>query len=176
MADVIGKLKKIMPELKCVYYRQDNAGCYRCGPTILHAPFAAQQHGVCLKRLDFSDPQGGKGSCDRKAATIKGHMRLHLNEGHNIEFAEDMVKAMSSRGGVPGVHVTLCEEVTVPSPFQGKIDGVSSLSNIAYEDDGMRVWKAYGIGSGKVLADKPSCSSQQLPRLTTTNCTTQDLF
>ncbi len=85
-------------------------------------------------------------------------------------------EAMSWRGGIPGVHVTLCEEVTVPSPFQGKIDDVSSLSNIAYEDGGMRDWKAYGIGSGKILADKPRCSSEQLPHLTTTNCTTQDLF
>ena len=31
------------------------------------------------KRFDFSDPQGGKGSCDGKASTIKGHMRTHLN-------------------------------------------------------------------------------------------------
>jgi hypothetical protein len=126
--------------------------------------------------LDFSNPQVGKGSCNRKVATIKGHMRLHLNKGHNIESAEDMVKAMSSRGGVPGVYVTLCAKVAVSRPFQGKIDGVSKLSNIAYEDGGMRVWKAYGIGPGKVLLDKPSCSTNQLLCLTTTNCTTQDVF
>ena len=27
-----------------------------------------------LKRMDFFDPQGGKGSCDRKAALIKNHI------------------------------------------------------------------------------------------------------
>ena len=28
---------------------------------------------------------GGKGCCDRKAATIKSHMAIHLNSGHDIE-------------------------------------------------------------------------------------------
>ena len=43
------------------------------------ASFASRCHGVSVKRLDFSDPQGGKGPCDRKAASLKSHMRVHLN-------------------------------------------------------------------------------------------------
>ena len=30
MADVLGKLKEVMPTLRSVHYRQDTAGCYRC--------------------------------------------------------------------------------------------------------------------------------------------------
>ena len=37
MDDVIGKLKSVMPGLQTVFYRQDNAGCYRCGSTIVGA-------------------------------------------------------------------------------------------------------------------------------------------
>ena len=44
--------------------------------------------------IDFSDPQGGKRSCDRKAATIKSHMRTHLNSGHDIETASQMMMAI----------------------------------------------------------------------------------
>ena len=32
-----------------------------------------------------------------------------------------------------------------------KVEGVSLLNNVRYEDDGIRVWKAYGIGSGKLI-------------------------
>ena len=98
-----------MPTLKTVIYRQDNAGCYRSGATIIGASKASQFHGVKVKRLDFSGPQAGKGACNRKAATIMAHMRIHLNEGNDIENASQMVDAMRSSGGVYGLHVTLCE-------------------------------------------------------------------
>ena len=49
--------------------------------------------------MDLSYPQGGKGSCDRKAATNKNHMKIYLNSCHDIETAEQMVLAMESSGG-----------------------------------------------------------------------------
>ena len=55
MSHVISQLKIIMPELKTVYYRQDNGGCDHCAFTMV----CAITLGV-LKRLDFSDLQGGK--------------------------------------------------------------------------------------------------------------------
>ena len=68
MDDVIGKLKSVMPGLQTVFYRQDNAGCYQCGSTIVGASKAGQRDGVSVRRLDFCDPQGGKGACDRKGS------------------------------------------------------------------------------------------------------------
>ena len=50
------------------------------------ASFASRLHGVSVKlHEDFSDPQDGKGPCDRKGASLKSHMRVHLNQGSNIE-------------------------------------------------------------------------------------------
>ena len=124
MEDVIGKLKAIIPSLKTVTYRKDNAGCYRCGATILCASKASQFHAV-----DFSDPHGGKGACDRKAATIKAHMKVHLNEGNDIENATEMVDAMRSSGGVPGLNVTLCEMPSfTSSTSRVKFDGEDSTT------------------------------------------------
>ena len=77
MSDVIKQLKSLMPNVKMVYYRQDNAGCYHCGATIIAATKLGEYLGVAVKRLDFSDPQGGKGACDRKAATIKSLAHAH---------------------------------------------------------------------------------------------------
>jgi hypothetical protein len=72
--DVIEKLKTAIPWLKYVIFRQDNAGCYHSAATILGIHHLTVKHNVYV-RMDFSDPQGGKGPCDRKAAFIKNHMR-----------------------------------------------------------------------------------------------------
>ena len=103
MANVIGKLKTAMPTLRTECYGQDNACCYLSGGTIIGAIQVGDSHGVTVQRLDFSDPQGGKGACDMKAATIKVHIRFYLNEKHDVETAGQMVDAMQSSGGVPGL-------------------------------------------------------------------------
>lgn len=154
MADVIKQLKSTMPDLKTVNYRQDNAGCYHCGATIACASTLGAELGVTIKRLDFSDPQGGKGSCDRKAASIKLHMHIYLNTGHDIETPEQMSDAIRSSGGVPSLSVTLCDSITSPPMGTQKIDGVSLLSNIEISKEGIRVWKAYGVGPGRLIPQK----------------------
>ena len=151
MSDVLGKLKEMMPTLRFVYYRQDNAGCYRSGNTILGAVKAGEARGIIVRRLDFSDPQGGKGACDRKAATIKAHIKVHLNEGHDVETASQMVDAMRSSGGVPGLCVRLCDRVVSSPVLQIKLDGVSTIANVEYSDTFIRVRKAYGMGPGKKI-------------------------
>ena len=114
MADVVRQLKTIMPDLKTVSYRQDNAGCYHSGSTIDSTSVLGEELGVAIKRLDFSDTQGGKGACDRKAASIKSHMHIHLNAGHDIETPAQMSEAILSSGGVPSLSVTLCESIRSP--------------------------------------------------------------
>ena len=66
MSDVLGKLKEMMPTLRFVYYRQDNAGCYRSGNTILGAVKAGEARGIIVRRLDFSDPKAAKGPAIEK--------------------------------------------------------------------------------------------------------------
>ena len=152
MKAVIGKLKSLLPQLKSVFYRQDNAGCYHCGATIVGAIFESRCYGVSVKRLDFSDPQGGKGPSDRKAASLKSHMRVYLNQESNIETSREMGDAIQSSGGVPGVDVTLCSSSQNQKPsLNVNIAGVSLISNIEYNDGGLRVWKACGIGPGKCI-------------------------
>ena len=50
--------------------------------------------------MDFFDPQGGKGSCNCKAATIKTKMKIYLNDGQEVETADQMVAAIELKGGV----------------------------------------------------------------------------
>ena len=86
-------------------------------------------------------------------------MRIHLNSGNDIETAEQMKDAMLSSGGIPEVDVTLCKIGEAPTMQSLKIEGISFLNNFRYENKGIRVWKAYGIGPGKLL----SCKKLQNP-------------
>ena len=143
-----GKLKELkatMPELRRVHFRQDNAGCYHSAFILLVIEQVAKKSDINIT-ADFSDPQWGKGSCDRKAATIKSHMMRFLNSGHDIETAEQMTSAMESSGGVPGVRVMFCGSQDILKPVAVKREGVSFINNIEYGSNGMRVWRSYTVG------------------------------
>ena len=149
--DVLVTLKERRPELEKVYCKQDNASCYHCGSTIVGSK-SSNHAGVKLERFEFSDPQGGKGEADRQAATIKGHINVYLNEGHDVNNAAQMKEAVESNGGIPGVIV---KYVKLPEASSDKImvkwDGISALNNFQFEERGIRVWKAYKIGPGKLV-------------------------
>ena len=127
--DVLKQLKTTMPDVNCVYFRQDNAGCYHSASTLLAIQQVANKYHITVK-LDFSDPQGGKGSCDRKAATIKNHVRIYLNSGQDVETADQLKNAIESSGGVSGVRATLCDKLDIPKSAPIKWDGVSLINNI----------------------------------------------
>ena len=67
----LSSLKKEYPNITTAFLRQDNAGCYHSSALIAFCTLMKTNTGIEVARVDFSDPQGGKGACDRKAATIK---------------------------------------------------------------------------------------------------------
>lgn len=150
MDDVVKQLKTTLPELNQVYLKQDNAGCYHSAPTL----FAIQQIIITYKvnaRIDFSDPQGGKGACDRKAATLKNSIRVYVNSGHDVQTAKEMKVAIEA-SSLPGVRVMLCGPPCIPSSFPSqKWEGVSFINNIEYGRTSIKVWREYGIGEGKSI-------------------------
>ena len=110
--DFLKQLKTTMPDVNRVHFRQDNAGCFHSASTLLAIQQVASKYDINVK-LDFSDPQWGKGSCDPKAATIKNHMRIYVYSGQDVETA-DQIKNAESTGGVPGVRATLCDTQDIP--------------------------------------------------------------
>ncbi|KXJ05237.1 uncharacterized protein LOC114574926, partial [Exaiptasia diaphana] len=147
--DVFSQLKSFAPEISTVFLRQDNAGCYHSAEVLLSINQIGTKHNLRIS-MDFSDPQGGKGSCDRKAAGLKAKMKVHLNEGNDIETAEQMVAAIEAKGGVPGVRVRLCGPQSEDVLFTAKWEGISFLNNMKFSDEGITVRRAYGIGTGKM--------------------------
>eukprot|EP00058_Branchiostoma_floridae_P002763 XP_002588251.1 hypothetical protein BRAFLDRAFT_124704 [Branchiostoma floridae] len=96
-------------------------------------------------------PTRGKGSCDRQAATVKSHIKTWINEGHDVETAEEFKIAVESRGGIPGVKVFLCEVGAGVAATSVKLDGIIKLNNFEFSDAGLRVWRAYNIGEGNLI-------------------------
>ena len=163
--DVFRRLKGVMPQLQSVYLRQDNAGCYHCSLSIVTARQVAEVNGLRLARMDFSGAQREKGPCDRKAATIKSHIAVYLNSGHDIETASQIMEAINSFDGVAGVHAMICSPPMSPLRTSIKWEGVSFISNIQYDEECLRLWKAYKIGPGKLVPySKFNCPSE-LPSL-----------
>jgi len=96
MLDSLTTLKKEIPDLEMAYYKQDNADCYHSGNSIISAKLAGDAVGVAVVRNDFSDPQGGKRVCDRKAATIKGDVGRNVNEDSVVINALQLKTAIKS--------------------------------------------------------------------------------
>ena len=98
--------------------------------------------------MDFSDPQGGKGSCDRKAAQIKSHVKSYVNEGHSVTNVRELKQGIESRGGIPGVRVTVVK-VHSKNSKSYMLDGISSLNNFKFTNGGFTAFRAYDLGPGK---------------------------
>ena len=151
MQHVLKTLKTEYPEITRAYFRQDNPACYHCANTVLACQIIEQSTGIKVERLDFSDPQDGKGAADRMAATCKSHIRIYLNEGHDVTTAEQMRCAMLSHGGVEGVRVAVLQSLNETAELQ-KIPGISKLNNFQHTNGSLQAWRAYGIGQGKNIA------------------------
>ena len=153
---VVGTLKNEHPELSNAYLRQDNAACNHSTVMLETCSYMAGKTGIAVVRVDFSDPQGGKGACDRKAGTIRAHVRRYVNQGHDVETASQFKEAMLPGGGVHGVRVAVVDAgvFTKTEEPEVRCDGVSSLNNFQYSDEQITVWRAYNVGKGKVVKRK----------------------
>ena len=144
-------LKNEHPELTTAFLRQDNAGCYHSAEMLASCAQMKTKTGIAVQRVDFSDPQGGKGSCDRKAATVKAHVRRYINEGHDVLNANDFMNAILSNGGIPNVRVVVVDASATERNVQVSVKwvGINSLNNFLYSDNVITVWRAFDVGEGK---------------------------
>lgn len=61
LLDILMKIKSVNPVVERAFLRCDNAACYHSAQTILSMLEISQASGINVERLDFCDPQGGKG-------------------------------------------------------------------------------------------------------------------
>ena len=148
-------LNEIYPQLTEAFLRSDNAGCYHCAPLMLAIPDISKRTKIVIRRYDFSDAQAGKDICDRLIACAKCHMHRYVNEGKNINTASDMKRALDSYGGVKGCRASVVSTDTSKQKiFKHSWTGITSFNNFEFLNSGIRVWRAYKIGKGKLIKQK----------------------
>ena len=150
---ILRTLKTEHPEIISTFLRQDNAGCCHNSVMLATCNIMKTQTRISVCRVDFSDPQGRKGACDRKAATIKAHVRRHISQGHNVQKAKDFMDAMLSNGGLGGIRASLVDVGTEGKCIlpQVKVAGVSTLNNFQCSEQGVTVWRAFKVDQGKLV-------------------------
>ncbi|CAF2500113.1 unnamed protein product [Rotaria sp. Silwood2] len=101
--DVLCRVKETDPQIKNAFIRSDNAGCYHSANTLVSAKHISEKTGIAIKRIDFGDPQGNKGSSDRFAAVLKSHNGRYMNENHNVTTASELAACSRCyRAELPG--------------------------------------------------------------------------
>ena len=145
-----------------VYLRSDEAACYHNNFLPASLKDLGQRVGIKVMRYDFSEPQHGKDVCDRILCPMKHAIQKYCNEGHDILTASDMRRALLERpvsGTTASVNRIDYSSITIKVK---NIDGISTYHNIEFEDTGIRVWKAFGIGEGRLLPFKDILINPQL--------------
>ena len=60
--------------------------------------------------------------------------------GNDIETPVQTRDAVLSCGGVPAVNIVFCECVEVSCEPSAKLEGISQIRNVQFEESGLRVW------------------------------------
>ena len=134
-----------------MFLQSDEAGCYHNNALIASLKDVGLRLGVQVKRCDYSEPAYGKDVCDRILCPMKSSIRCYCDEGHDINCAANMRTALLERP-VRGVSASMCAIDEKENNLKvNKIDGFSKVHNFAYDEKGLRVWRAYDIGQGKLI-------------------------
>ena len=100
---------KSQPQIKKIYMKSDNAGCYH-NPWSLEALFNIfKKHGLTLQRYDFNEPAWEE-DCDRESVTTKSYIHNYLDNGHDLLNADDVFLALHYGSGIQDA-VVCAEEI-----------------------------------------------------------------
>ncbi|XP_076105602.1 uncharacterized protein LOC143073719 isoform X2 [Mytilus galloprovincialis] len=162
LKDLLHHVNSTNNNVDTLYLRSDNAGCYHSSYGILSVTALNDNpYNIKVNRMDFSDPQGGKSICDRKAAHVKACIRRYVNEGNNVITAIEFKSAVEKTMKNVKVVVAL-----PPSPIKSlktsKIENISFMYNFFFSNNEITAWKQFEIGIGKVFSSK---SLNEIPSL-----------
>ena len=145
---VIKSFKCDDPEILEVFNKCDNASSYHgnfYGETLYKI---CKANGIALRRLDYNEPQKGKDQCDRDSAVARNALRCYVDEGNDIISAEDIYKALTmSKMKNTKVSVVSFDKSKC-SIIAGIIPNISIYHSMEFTDNGIKLWRYYGIGSG----------------------------
>ena len=142
---------KGLPQITQVSLTSDEAGSYHNNFLLAVVTDAGKRFGLTVTQYDFSEPQYGKDVCDRILCPMKSLIRRYCCEGNDVLSAKDMRTALSERP-VRGTIACVClVNETQKTLKVNEMDGFSKYHNFIFELNGIRVWRADGVGKGIVI-------------------------
>lgn len=82
---------------------------------------------------------------------MKSAIRRYCNKGHDVISAKDMRTALSEHP-VRGTTACVCSVNKLHQTLAVKrMDGFSRYHNFKFDLNGVRVWRAYGVGQGRLI-------------------------
>ena len=135
-------------QIKKVYTKSDNAGCYHTSYSAEALYFMCQEEGVQLLRYDFNEPCKGKDQCDRESASAKTIIRSYVDAGNDLTSAEDVFNAMRYGFGVKDAICVAEINCKISSVSGPKVGSFASYHSIKFTEDGMKLWIYFNVGNG----------------------------
>ncbi|CAC5391323.1 unnamed protein product [Mytilus coruscus] len=86
----------------------------------------------------------------RTGATLKSAIRRYINQGNDVLNASSMKKGIETMMKSVKYRVSVVEFTSKKEHVKG-IPAIGSYSNFSFEEGGIRVWKAHGIGEGLLI-------------------------
>ncbi|XP_062620289.1 uncharacterized protein LOC134281866 [Saccostrea cucullata] len=149
LVDVSKDIMALKKDVTRLHFFSDNAGCYKSSSTLL-----TLQHELpsSIVSYNFCEAQNGKGPCDRRASHIKSIIKRHVNEGNDVTTAQHMKQAVDKENKDDlRVKVVTSVNILDATPRKSTIPCISQMYNFQFTESGLRMWKAYSVGKGKLL-------------------------
>ena len=151
LEDLLGTISKENPEITQAVLRSDEEGCYHNNLLLAAIRDVSKRSKIKVSTYHFSEPQYGKDVCDCILCPLKSSIRRYCNERNDILSAKNMREALQKRpvkGTTVSVNLVNSEKMQL---VVNKQKNFSLFHNFQYESKGVRVWKAYSIGKGKLV-------------------------
>ena len=151
------QIKNDSPNIKFIIDKSDNAGCYH--NEVLFSWKAHWPHRVSGMRFlesIFNERQAGKNQLDQDSATANCQMNYYIDQGQNIETAEEMNKTLRTATALCGFNSCVVKvQEKKAYQKQNNIKDISKVHFVKYingENVKMKyhVRQYYGIGEAKM--------------------------
>ena len=88
---VVKEFSKDSPDVKELYCKSNNAGCYHGNSYPVSIYKICKQNSITLERSEYNEPQKCKDHCDWRSDLARNALRRYVDEGNDVASAEDIV-------------------------------------------------------------------------------------
>ena len=149
---VIKQMKSDFPELKCLFRKSDNAGCYSANSVAELTHKICKENEIQLLRYDYNEPQRGKDQADRESSIAKRYLNAFTHSGHNCTTASELKQGILYLGGPESSKVSVVEISKNDTKItESKIQNIQSFHSVEFQEDKMTFWQYFGCGQGREI-------------------------